>query len=266
MQSKILTIKPSYAAKLLKKNPKNRVLSDSLVRRYAEAMRKEKWRFNGEAVIIANDQSLLDGQHRLAAIVRSDKAQKMVVVTGVDTDVFGTIDIGKKRSAGDALAAHSTKYRKVAYNTLAAAIVGIKEFDSNYVWRDMRGNRPTHEEVTKFADNNPKLLECLDYCQHLKTARTLFPVSGLTSLYFLTQKIDKAKSDEFFSKFDSGAQLDIDDPILALREKLNNVRLSGGIFRSREILPYFARTWSYLRTNTKTKTITVPSDYVIKLV
>ena len=65
------TITPEYAKELLDYNKKNRSLSKATVDRYAEDMRKDNWQQNGEAIKIDWDGNLIDGQHRLAACVKS---------------------------------------------------------------------------------------------------------------------------------------------------------------------------------------------------
>lgn len=96
-------ITPEKAAQLLQKNKRNRPLSKRTVESYAEQMKKGIWKFNGEPIIISDGGVLLDGQHRLAAIVKSQTTQKMLIVTGPEADVFDTIDVGYNRTAGHIL-------------------------------------------------------------------------------------------------------------------------------------------------------------------
>lgn len=98
-----MIITPGLALELLKSNTRNRRMNKELVTVYADQMTLEQWRFNGESIIISKSNVLLDGQHRLAAIVKSGKSQQMVVVSGVADDAFDTIDTGRLRSAGDVL-------------------------------------------------------------------------------------------------------------------------------------------------------------------
>lgn len=102
--SRIETITPAKAQEYLNNNTYNRPLSDVYVNALADQMKRGQWRMNGEPVIFSGSGRLLDGQHRLAAIVRSGVSVEMAVTRGVDEDTFATIDTGKGRTAGDVFA------------------------------------------------------------------------------------------------------------------------------------------------------------------
>ena len=96
-------ITPDKALELLKFNKRNRGLRKPLVMFYTDQMIKGLWKFNGEPIIFADGGLLLDGQHRLAAVVKSKKEQKFIIVEGIDPDTFDTIDTGAIRTGGDML-------------------------------------------------------------------------------------------------------------------------------------------------------------------
>jgi hypothetical protein len=52
---------------------------------------------------------LVDGQHRLAAIIEADLPVEMTVFTDVEPDNFDVLDTGEKRNAADVLAEPSGK-------------------------------------------------------------------------------------------------------------------------------------------------------------
>lgn len=96
-----VTITPDVAERFLQLNKKNRKLRDNLVNEYAEAMRKGEWQFFGQTIVISKEGFLLDGQHRLAAVVKSKKAQIFNIQTGIEESAFKVIDTNKVRSATD---------------------------------------------------------------------------------------------------------------------------------------------------------------------
>lgn len=90
------TITPEKAALYLKKNKGNyRAMVSRVVARYANDMATGRWETNGEPIQFDSDGFLVNGQHRLAAIVRAGVPIMMLVVRGVDSSVF---DIGRNRS------------------------------------------------------------------------------------------------------------------------------------------------------------------------
>ena len=70
---------------------------------YAADMGDGHWQFNGEAVKFAGDGSLLDGQHRLAAIIEADVVLPLLVVRGLASSAQETVDGGAKRKFSDVL-------------------------------------------------------------------------------------------------------------------------------------------------------------------
>ena len=91
-------ITPNDAAAMLQKNPNYRRINDKRVLSYALKMEQGFWQENGEPIQFDKSGNLLNGQHRLKAIIKSGKAQKMLVVRDVEANVF---DVGKTRTWSD---------------------------------------------------------------------------------------------------------------------------------------------------------------------
>lgn len=107
--SKVMTITPEVALEMLKVNTRNRPLNKRQVVYYADQMIRGQWQLNGEPIILSDGNVLLDGQHRLAAIVKSQTTQDVLVVKGVDGNTFSTIDTGKVRTKSDVFALEGIK-------------------------------------------------------------------------------------------------------------------------------------------------------------
>ena len=96
------TIDPNKARVYLEGNDNNRPLSAKHVEYLAGEIRNDRWQMNGETIKF-NGSRLLDGQHRLHAIIKAGRPITTVVARGLDSETFHTIDSGKKRSAADTL-------------------------------------------------------------------------------------------------------------------------------------------------------------------
>lgn len=103
MNATILLITPDMAEKYLQNMRSNRNRSSARVNAYARDMARGAWQENGGAIIFNESGQLVDGQHRLAAIVKSRHPQEMVVITDVADDVC-LFDRGRSRSTSDTLA------------------------------------------------------------------------------------------------------------------------------------------------------------------
>ena len=77
-----VNITPAMAEKWLAKNLGNRHVRESHVATLVRDIRDGNWRQTGEAIKFDWDGRLIDGQHRLHAIVAAQTATRMLVVTG----------------------------------------------------------------------------------------------------------------------------------------------------------------------------------------
>jgi len=120
-------ITPEVAKELLLRNKSNRTINPSRVERYAREMREGNWMEDtGELIKISVSGTILDGQHRLHAIIKSGIPIYIHVATNMKDDIFKVIDTGKARNAGDIF-----KIAGVKNATATSAIVQMYNFLTN---------------------------------------------------------------------------------------------------------------------------------------
>lgn len=117
---KINKISPEEAEMLLNEhNPYNyRKINLGTVKIYAKDMKDGNWKENGETIKIDKNGNVIDGQHRLQAIVDSGVTIELIIIEGLDPSVADTIDIGRKRTIEQYL-----KWADKAYAAGATSIV-----------------------------------------------------------------------------------------------------------------------------------------------
>lgn len=98
-----MKISPSTAETLLKTNNNNRVKSKYQIRNYAREMKLGRWNLTAEPIMVTADGELINGQHRLEAVVLSGMHVDFTVATVPDTSTFRVLDMGRKRSHADIL-------------------------------------------------------------------------------------------------------------------------------------------------------------------
>ena len=101
MESKVITITPDMARDMLEKNmANNRKLNHNTIKRYARIMKAGGWNLTHQGIAFDDKGELIDGQHRLQAIVMANVPITMMVTYNVehtDGEAF-TIDMGQKRT------------------------------------------------------------------------------------------------------------------------------------------------------------------------
>lgn len=121
MRTEILNITPEMALDMLCKNSSNRKVRTDRVRYYAEQMKAGNWHLTGQGITFATDGTLLDGQHRLYAIVECEIPQTMLVV--YDADKVATYDCGLKRTVVDQLQLAGEKFSNSVMSTNGIAMI-----------------------------------------------------------------------------------------------------------------------------------------------
>jgi hypothetical protein len=95
------TITPGVAAAYLEQNTTNRRMRYQWRDMLASAITEGRWRLTHQGIAFNCDGTLIDGQHRLAAIVKAGKPVQMYVTRGMPKDALYAIDQGKGRSVVD---------------------------------------------------------------------------------------------------------------------------------------------------------------------
>lgn len=105
-----IDVTPELAETWLKRNFNNRPVSQDTVRAYAREMKRGRWLPVHQGIAFDIEDSLVDGQHRLLAIVLSRCTVRLMVTFGLPSKVDGTrmvgmdvVDRGKTRSVADQL-------------------------------------------------------------------------------------------------------------------------------------------------------------------
>lgn len=148
MNSTVEMITPEYARQILEHNTKNRKPRTGLVAQYARAMERNDWKLTHQGIAINCDGTLLDGQHRLLAVISSGVTVRMLVTRGVPSDSQVAMDDHCPRSVSDALTLMSGQNFDQHVCAIAKACVNLGGKQGN-----MRLSKPeTYEVFTRLAD------------------------------------------------------------------------------------------------------------------
>jgi hypothetical protein len=95
MELQEIEITPEIAQDMMKYNTCNRPLSKNTVAKYASMMKKGEWYLSHQAIAFTKDEKgnsiLVDGQHRLAAVMQSGTTvTSTVIYNAVQTPYIDT--------------------------------------------------------------------------------------------------------------------------------------------------------------------------------
>ena len=126
LKTQVEKITPEVAANYLKFNTNNyRKMKRSRVLKYAEEMKAGRWLTNGEAIHFDEDGTLVNGQHRLAAIVYSGVTVEMLVVRNIKKTESGIYDDGANRTIVETMTATNVECNSTI---VAAANIVVNQF------------------------------------------------------------------------------------------------------------------------------------------
>lgn len=97
---RVVFVTPEIAQAWVDRNTTNRALRKWMVEQYETDMKRYKW-WGPSAIIILEDGTLGDGQHRLYAIIKSGVGQWLIVIEGVKRSELLNIDTQRPRHFAD---------------------------------------------------------------------------------------------------------------------------------------------------------------------
>jgi len=252
----IIHITPALARELLGYNDSNRDLREAVSNTYARDLAGGRWDFNGETIKIAKDGTLIDGQHRLEAIVRADTAAWCLVVTGLDRTAQKTIDTGARRTFADELAWRNEKHA----TTLAAVLRRIVLWEAGHRGKPGRF-RPSEPEMDAALATHPDARASAEFGD-TKGSSPLAP-SQTAFAHWLLSQTDPMAAAWFMERLCDGAGLSPGHPILALRERIRREREANhGTINPEIALALVITAWNAFRSGNSVTKIQLPKGGV----
>lgn len=213
----LIEITPEQAHTWLGFNTHNRSLRQRSVLAYAADMAAGNWRWNGEAIKFAENGTLLDGQHRLAAIAESGATVRMLVVRGLEGRAQETVDGGVKRTFGDVLHLRGEKN----HHLLAAIVRRVTLWNLGIRKAGSSPYAPTNAEMLATLEKIPELRDLAPWARQV-AANSAVPGSITGLCMWLFANLDSEDASYFFERLRDGQALVKGDPIYELRRTAGN--------------------------------------------
>lgn len=210
---KIVNVTPEDAMALLESNGSNRPLNDQHVRRIARQIADGKWRFNGDTIKISSTNDILDGQHRLWAIIEAKVPVETIVVRGIEPDAFATIDtLRKPRSGSDVLALLGATHHRVVISTAL-------QWPTRWQRKCLEtyrapNNRIENSDVEQAYRDNPGIVRAAEAASRL---RGLANPGLIAFFYFILTNRNPDLAERMMHTLENPSGVGINDPFFRLR-------------------------------------------------
>ena len=209
------TISPEVAQEILAANRHNRNMRSARVAQLAEVMRRGEWILNGETIKVAADGTLLDGQHRLQAVVDSGATIETLVMRGMPLEAQDTVDTGRRRRLADVLAieGHTDSH------ALGASLSMLHRFRTGKRIDYSHAGAPSPKQALDLLEREPQIRDSVREARRI-TKQVGGPVGVFAALHCLFLEIEEEATKDFFDRLADGASLSPGDPVLHLRNQL----------------------------------------------
>ena len=119
------TITPTLAAAYLEKNTANRPVNKRHLAFLVGEMKSGSWGLTHEGIAFDGRDVLIDGQHRLMAVIASGVTIKALVTRGCEPKTFAVIGNGSRRTTSDVLALKGEINTTRLSSTASVALSGL---------------------------------------------------------------------------------------------------------------------------------------------
>ena len=234
LTSSVKRVTPALAKTMLESNTGNfRPVDISRVKRYSFDMKSGSWMTNGESIKFSASGLLLDGQHRLHAIVLAGITVDMLVIEGLDESVAISMDKGASRSIASWL-----KHRGIKNATQIGAIARQSLIYDKGLWsyQAVGAYGTTDAEVIAHVENNLERIETA--YQVVQGAKRFVNASILATIMLKAagqRAVDECDLCVWFSeKLADGQSLTAVQPVYHLRNRLTTAAVG-------KVSPYIQR-------------------------
>lgn len=217
MKSQIELVTPAKAREMLESNTNNRRVRVAWVSNLATMIQNGEWIVTHQGVAFDVNGRLVDGQHRLMAIVQANKPVKVMVSRGLPSETYKYVDGGRPRTYSDRTTLMEDPRDNVIANKLVwAYLCSAKQMHSNITISLIE------DTYLELADG---ISEMIPFWRKAVRRITISHVGAAIAVMCIKHPNE---GKEFAHKLTSGTQLESTSPVLNLRNFLLGERADYG--------------------------------------
>lgn len=239
------------AKAMLEANTKNRRVKAPVVARYAKEMTEGRWKEDtGELIKISKSGVVLDGQHRLLAVVRSNRPIPFHVARSVDDNVFSVLDSGSIRNSSDAFYISGIKHS----NIIPSIIQNFELLKYGLPIAQQVNQRKTTSELLAIYEEAPDKWEsiALAAMRLYDAFSKIVAPSMIGGCYALFNSLNEGKALGFMEQVCSGSGIE-NEVISMLRKKLIEDKISPRKMPTSMKFALIIKTWNFYVSGTSPK-------------
>lgn len=254
ISAKVVSINPDLAKQWLESLDEiQRPLKINHVKFLASEMKNGRWELTGEPIIFSESGSLLNGQHRLNAIILSEVSVKMLVVQGAKKESYHKMDAGVSRSAADVVSAYGYKNSSTLSST-ARLVIAYQQ--SEKLGGHLNKGKISNDLVLNWIKTSGITDEMIKYAQNSSREFRGIRKVEMAAMKFIHDGINKKDSDTFWNSLVTGVGIDTDSPIYLLRNKFIKDLVGNERLKPTSRIALINKSWNFFRANKQPRTLT----------
>lgn len=226
------TITPERAEAYLAANSGNRNIVQSHVAAMARDICRGQWMFNAQPICFARGGRLLNGQHRLSAVLAAGQPIEVMVMRGLPQEAFETYD--KQAKKPPVVEELFDEFGDRALISATAVLLWRRECKPTAE----HNARPTAVEVREVITRHPELMGLRGF------ARRMGRYGRASAILYAAWRVlrdDPTLGQTFLDRLETGANLPAGHVILRLRDRLLDLRKADQNAQVDELLGAWAK-------------------------
>ena len=254
-------VTPEIASEMLKKNSNNREIKERTVNEYSRQMLQGDWmEENLSPLYFAKRETeeleglgfglLLNGQHRLNALIKAKKSYEFLLIEGCDPKIMPTIDMHAKRTSADVFKIDGINDPKL----LASIVSKFLNCVAYPTGKNMSGRIVPKVSIfdimNEYKRREKFWIDVADYVKEAqKTFKGCCEPSSIGAWYAMSLDINEQQAKTFFNKLKTGIYENEKEPGKLLRDFLLKSKKDSHRIKIVTSIKYgmFIKAWNYMR-------------------
>lgn len=249
-----IQVDPATATRWLDRNKVNRNLRIAKVNQYANDMSAGRWNLSNDALCFAPDGTLLNGQHRLHAVIKSGATVTLLVIRNMPPKSMTTMDINASRTAADALGFAGEK----STHLLAAAAKLAIVYSDDRIYRDNKAQAVSPGEIQEFIDAHPLIRHSVSITAAAKSKQIDAAPSVLAVAHWIIANTSGTTvADHYIHQLAHRIGEPDGSAVLAVDSRLRQLRHKRAQYAQRDYLGLLIKGWNHYARDHRVASLTI---------
>jgi len=248
-----VTVTPDVAKRWLKGNTVNRNVRVAKVNQYASDMLAGRWTHSESMICFTSDGKMVNGQHRLLAVIQSNCAITFAVQRNVPIEAMANMDTGAARIVSDVFRWNGEKNAPLLGSTAKFALI----FTDGRIYKDNKVQATSHSALVDFVDIHPELRHSVSTAQHVYAHLDCAPTVLAVAHWIIAAANNAEVADHFLNQLGSRAGEGEGSAILALDRRLREIRRTRAKYTQREFLALLIKGWNHYATGKSVEKLSI---------